>query len=512
MKSLLAKLPMLKAIGLYLGDQEIVISRVASTPLGLVETARCRETCSPQDRQSVLSRLLTPLLGRDKHRRVLIAVGLPAAQFFFATRPLRTVGADATPEVLLQKALQSPTICVDEFHVDVIKSQWNKVPIASVAACRRKLLSEVLAMLEHCGVRPFRVEPDCSALLRTGAERHRPPRRAKTVLHVFLNGTQGLAVLAAAALPVAWRKFALPAGREAPEISSVERTLRALGKHYGIEAPLDAVVIYGRGDLHAQLEEEAAAEGAGNLVRCHEGPALDGAEIAFGLALGCLNQNQPAFDLSRTLKPRASIGEIFPWGEMALEVALMICLGLLLAGRTAVLARTAEAVLAEKAGHPCLATTAPEKLEKEKSELKEKVGAVEKFLATRILWTAYTHDLPARLPTNAQLVSLQGICELEYFGKKEGAIKPKKSFIMRAMAPLGPNGSMPHEIDGFLNALRNHPLLKIDFPQVVLADIKRYQVLSGSPPMASFSVVCLPNPKAAPADSAGPEPGKKGDK
>ena len=60
------------------------------------------------------------------------------------------------------------------------------------------------------------------------------------------------------------------------------------------------------------------------------------------------------------------------------------------------------------------------------------------FLATRILWTAYTHDLPTRLPTNAQLVSLQGLCELEYYGKKEGVVKPKKSFLLRTMAPLGP--------------------------------------------------------------------------
>ncbi len=82
-------------------------------------------------------------------------MGLPAARFFFVTRPLRDVGADATAQALLQRALHSPTICVDEFSVDMIKSQWNKVPIASVAACRRKALGEVLATLEHCGVRPF---------------------------------------------------------------------------------------------------------------------------------------------------------------------------------------------------------------------------------------------------------------------------------------------------------------------------------------------------------------------
>ncbi len=338
------------------------------------------------------------------------------------------------------------------------------------------------------------------------------------MLHVFLNEAQGLAVLAAATLPIAWRKFALPAGREGPEIFSVQRTLQALDKHYGVEAPLDVVMIYGRGDLHAGIQEEAIDEASGSAVRCHEGPGMDGAEIAFGLALGCLNPNQPAFDLSRALKPRASIREIFPWGELAFASAMVICLGLLLAGRSSALADTYQAVLAEKARHACLASTAPAKLEKERSELREKVDAVQRFLATRILWSAYTHDLPARLPDNAQFVSLEGACELENMAKKAVAGKPKKVFNLHVTAPLGSKDSMPHEIDNFINALRNHPLLKNDFPDVLLADIKRFQAYTGAQPMANFSLVCLPNSQGPAADhgytvpAAGAAAGKKGAK
>jgi hypothetical protein len=134
---------------------------------------------------------------------------------------------------------------------------------------------------------------------------------------------------------------------------------------------------------------------------------------------------------------------------------------------------------------------------------------VRRFVSTRIIWTAYTHDLPARLPRNAQLTALHGLCELEYFGRKEGAIKPKKSFLLRATAPLAANGTMPREIDGFLTALRNHPLLKHDFPDVELADIKRFQLFSGAQPMANFTVVCLPKSKGPAAPSASPDADKK---
>ena len=53
---------------------------------------------------------------------------------------------------------------------------------------------------------------------------------------------------------------------------------------------------------------------------------------------------------------------------------------------------------------------------------------------------------------------------------------------------------MPHEIDNFVNALRNDPLLKNDFPEVLLADIKRAPGLQRAQPMANFSLICLPNP------------------
>ena len=245
-------------------------------------------------------------------------------------------------------------------------------------------------------------------------------------------------------------------------------------------------MIYGRGDLHAGIQEEAVDESSGSAVHCHEGPAMDGAEIAFGLALGCLNQNQPAFDLSRALKPKPSIREIFPWGELALEVAMVICLGLLLSGRSSALTSSYQAVLAEKARHACLGSTAPAKLEKEKSELTEKVDAMRRFLATRILWSAYTHDLPARLPDNAQFASLQGCCEVENLGKKAGAGKQRKSFNLHVAVPLGSKDSMPHEIDNFVNALRNDPLLKSDFPEVLLADIKRSQAYNGRRPWPIF--------------------------
>ena len=510
MKALAARLSLHRAVGLFLGEQEIYVSHVAATPLGPVEIARQKESYAPDDLVDVLQRLLRPLIAGK--RRAVVAVGLPATRVFFATRSLRGSDGEASPEVLLQKALQSPSISVDDLIVDLVRSDVSKVPMATMAACRREPLSGLLASLAVCGVRPFCVEPGPCALARAAALQHRAPWRAKMVLRVFLCADQGLAVAIAGNLPLAWRKFVLPKGGEVPAILCATRTLRTLARFCGIESPLNTAMIHGRPDLHEQLNSAEFANEIGGRLSCYEGPGLDGPATAFGLALGGLKEEPRAFDLSRTLKPRVSIREIFPWGELVLQAGFLVCVGVVLAVRYMSLSDDCLAAKIANQGHKCL--TAPRaELEKERKDLQEKVEAVRNFLRTRILWTDYMHDLPARLPTNARFGSLQGYAEMEYLGKKkESAGKPKRSFLLQASAPLSPAGGMPREIDVFLDALRNLPLLKRDFPNVELADIKRYR-LAGFAPTANFTVICLPGAdKVSNHSAAEDEAGQKKEK
>jgi hypothetical protein len=504
-KALAAKLSLHRAVGLYLGEQELAVIQVAGTPLGPQVLFQGRQAYAPDELPEVLGRLLGPLLAGKP--RPVVAVGLPASRVFYVTRSLRAAGEDASPEVLLQKAIQSPNLSVDDLTVELVKSALGKAPLATMAACRTKQLSALLAALKDCGVRPCCVEPGPCALVRAAAQGHRAPWRAKMVLRVFLGDQQGLGVMAGGDLPLAWRSFALPAEKEGPAILSAARTLRTLAKYCGITAPLDAVLIHGRPELHERLKSAEFSGEIGCRLFCHAGPGLDGAALAQGLARGALKAESGGFDLSRSLKPRLSIREIFPWGELALQGALLFCVGLLLLVRSVNLRESCLAAQVENQRHECLA--APQAaLEKERQALRQKVEVVQKFLQTRVLWTDYTHDLPLRLPRQAQFRSLQGFAELESFAKrKESTAKPRKSFMLQVWAPLAGGGGMPQEIDRFLDALRNHPLLKRDFPQVTLADLKRYR-LAGFAPTANFTVVCLPNAERAVA----PPPPKRGGK
>jgi hypothetical protein len=145
---------------------------------------------------------------------------------------------------------------------------------------------------------------------------------------------------------------------------------------------------------------------------------------------------------------------------------------------------------------------------KEQRELAQKVDAIQKFVGSRVIWTKYTYDISERLPANATLTMFQGVCELEDAAKG----KPKKSFNVRAEAPIAEDGTSPKEIDGFLTALRGHPLLQRDFPLVELADIKCTQsTRKEDVPNAVFTVTCLPK-TTAPSAAAPKDDAKKAHK
>jgi hypothetical protein len=512
MRSLLAKIAIRKGVGLYLGEHELSVSKVAATPLGPVELASSSAPYAPEDLVSVLERLLMPLVGRK--RRVPVAVGLPSNRIFFGTRLIRN-SSESTPEAVLQKALCSPNISVDDLTIDMLQGEANKSPVTSVAACRKKYMAGIVATLIEMGIRPYRAEPSPCALVRLAAQQHHFPRRSKTVLCVFLNATQGLAAVVAGGMPLAWRTFILPARAEGPAILSAARTLRTQHSYYGIESSLDFAILYGREDLRERLQQEEFPTDMGTRVIWHDKPALDNAAMAQGVALGCLAQNAKAFDLSRALKPRASIREIFPWGELAFEILLLASMGGILGARSMMLDDAYGAVRVESTRHACLKSADQQKLEKQKKGLAEKVEAVQKFLDTRILWSAYTQDLSTRLPPGTLIASFEGACTLEGSGKKGGG-SGKKLFTLRVLSPSKQDGSIPREIDAFLKALRNHPLWLRDFLSVEITDIKRAEVRGLKSPFVGFTIVCSPKnamgPVGLPPGGAGGAEGKKGHK
>jgi hypothetical protein len=484
MKSLLAKIALRKFVGLYLGDHEISVSQVAVTPLGPVEIYSHSEPCPPNELLNVIERVLQSLQGR-KQRRLQVAIGLPNSRLFFGSRPLRSAG-DPSPEGVMQKVLCSSDVSTDDLTIDLVKTAVNKTPVATVTACRKKYMAAVLAVLQRCGAVVCRTEPAPCALVRAAAKQHHPPRRAKTLLRIFLGASDGLAVLSVDGLPLSWRSFAVPPSSEGMAILSAARTLLSQNRHYEMATPLDYVIVHGRAELHERLQNEGLPTEIRTRMLWYEGPALCGATTALGLALGCLNQTELAFDLSRLMKPTASLRDIFPWGELACECAIIALMGLLLAHQNEQARSKCAAAQMLCDGSKVLAASDIAQLENEKKGLTQKIASIHQFLDSRVLWTSHVRDIATRLPASIQLTSFQGSSPLDFGGK--GAAR--KTMSLGAAVALLPRGAVPPDVFALVAALRGDPLLKPNFPQVELGSISQSQKVGKNEAKARFTIAC----------------------
>jgi hypothetical protein len=500
-KSLLSRMAFRTLLGLYVGDREVTLSRVVVTPLGPHEVECQTVAYQPEQLGEVLANLLvTP--GRRRSRRPLLVVGLPAIHVFLNSRPLKATQRDASAMSLIQEALRSSNINVDEIQVDMIRSQPGKSPLANLISCRKKYLTWVLSQVEQSKVRPWRVEPAPLAMLRLGEFRHRKPSKARAVVRVFLGGDQAVALLVVAGVPLAWRTFELPAGSEPNAVSSAVMSLQVVGRFCGESQPLDAVLIHGRPDLSEPLASEMSQSSLKIKPSLYPDPPYDDRSLAMGMALGC-RLGEEAFDLGRALKTRAPLREVIPWGMFVAQAVVLAWLTFLLNGQCSAVRDSFHAIHEEGARHAWMDKVTDENLEKEKKDLEQRITAIREYLDTRILWSSFTRDAAARLPESIFLRSFAGVCELEVGSKKSA----KKSMMLKLSAPIPKGEAMPREIDQYLTALRGDAVLQKDFGMVELADLTWSQGKPGSTTaLAEFTINCLPKvdkpgPKAPPGEA-----------
>ncbi len=501
MSALLARLAPRQALGIYAAEGRVAISQVAATLLGPVEVARASCATNPDNLPEAVGRLLASIRG-TRRRALPAAVGLAPGQVFFSTRPVRAASRDAAPEVLLHEVLQSAAISVDDMVVDMVKSQPGARRVVSLAACRKKYLSSLLASLEKCPVRLVRAEPAPCALLRVASRHAREPRRVRVVFRVFLGREGGLAVVTASRLPIVWRNFPLPAGEERTAVVSIVRRLQTIVVSCGVDATLGGVLVHGRPGLREAMDSPPLREALGTPVWWAATPDYDEEAVAHGLALGCLAQHTPTFDLSRSVKAPPTMRELVPWGELALVGSVLACMALFLNVRRESLEDSYAALKAQNAKRAWLAGASQAHLVKEKQDLKARVEALRHFMNTRVSWSGLARDVAAPLPENAALTLLSGVCATETAGRaKESAALPAKQLMLKGTAPQKDGRSAPAEIDAFLEALRSNPALRSDFPVIEIAGIQGHPGIAGAKPVAEFMVLGLPR-----AEKGNPKP------
>ncbi len=500
---LLEKIALRESVGIYVGDREVTISRVALSLAGPVELSSQTVPCEPENLDEIIVKHLRPLTAGRRAFPTTLSIGLPTLRVFFATKAVLMTDREVAPNTILHEILRSSSVNVDEMQVDVIKAQPGKKPLMLLVAGRRKFLAGLIAALTPCEVRPHRMEPAPFALVRLAASRWKGPRKARTVVRIFLGAAQGVAVLIAGDLPLSWRVFDLPVGGEASAVCSTSKSIQLVAKFRGDLGVADAILIHGRPDLAPTLNQPEFLASLGAAAQYFEGPGYDPASIALGLALG-YQQGDEAFDLSRALKAKPTFWQLLPIGDLAMQMALLGCISLAMYVRYEAVENAHRKVRNDLARHKWMEKLKADTLEKEKKDLSSRIEAIREYLETSVRWTAYTRDLSVRLPESIVMSSFDGVSELDMVKKKH-----KKSLSFKLSAPIAKGQGLPREIDKLLDDLRRDALLQRDFPDIKLAGLAWMQSsIPGKGQSAEFTVNCRPGAEKKAAAASPPQPKK----
>jgi hypothetical protein len=490
-----------QTIGLVIEEDRIALSVVARTPRGRREIARDVVPCDGSSIEEVLLRMLAPWTqGRDgKSVRVKpwVHVGLPEARVFQAAVAITSANRQNSPQNFFLEAVQATNVRAEDRIFDLVKLELDKQPLACLCACPRAVITDLIEMLNRLGTRVALVEPMPGGLVRASSLLRPAPRGARLILRCFLGPSQAIGVLSFGARPLFWHIFDLPSGDEMSAILAAYSTLWMLWRQCRITVPIDTVIVHGRPELTLSPDAGAFRQRTGARLIRHSELGYEPASAALGMALARPLTDDTGLNLARSFKPAPTLRDIFPWGELVLQGAVVGVVSLLLVG----MAGRADARLtAVGSGLKAFAWAKDHdqpKLDTEKRAVQERLRSVHAFLKGRVDWAASLRKIAAAAPPSTVITSLTGDAAVEA-KSRSGPQSAKKQLVINFAMPLAEDGSVPKELDGFLATLRAEPVLTQSFPLIEVSSLKANEARSGSRPFVSYSLICLPKTAAAP--------------
>ncbi len=309
------------------------------------------------------------------------------------------------------------------------------------------------------------------------------------MLRLFLGLEDGLAAVVVDDLPVLWRRFKLTRGDEAAAIISACRAVNSLGPACGIEPAFESVVIHGRDEIQPLIEVDWLRKQIGVPSTWLPGPSWDDGETAYGLARGCLVFEERFLDLSRNSKRVSRKSIEVPIRTLIYQALVLACMALFLFTTYVNEDRKLAEVRTRVAQLGAVSTVSETDLEQERKDLKDRLGSVQSFLQSRVVWTAHARSITNTLSDGVRLTFMQGAAALESGKKKRTRNNtPPTQLILQGEAPVRYDGRTPPEINSFIAALqRDESLMKV-FPEVTFSELRIAESNRGKSQAALFTV------------------------
>ncbi|MBN1787219.1 MAG: hypothetical protein JW806_02360 [Sedimentisphaerales bacterium] len=488
MPGIMDKLCWGRAIGVYYSEDRVSITDVNSTLKGSTILNQQEFKLAEEEPVQALTNILQEYIKENEVKKVPVCFGSKPERTFFTTSIMEYGEEEQLRDKLLERVgFRKPEerngIVAEYFGIDKTKTPTSQ--LWSIGICKKKFASELYSAIRQAGFRDILFKATPWALSSYAMTLPKESKDWKVFIQVFLGETEGLAVLVVEKEPVCWKKFSIT---PTTAIANIEHAIKNLSMQSAVTLSrprVDGIILQGSdaGKLSAKLYEEMNIE---TLVA--DGPGYTDSQCSHSLAMSAKSKNSEQFNLFRELKPDPTILEMFPW-QLAVMVLLMVgCMGVMMWQKASRLARSYAVLEQQDALHTWASKKQTSDLSKERTSLLAETRSVEKFLATRIVWSDYLRELPTRLPPNVSLSTLSGECG--YKGGDEKGGKTKKSLTLAGTVLVEEGGGSPEDIGTFVSALKELELLKKDFPEVELAEIKWRR--KGESEVASFTVMALP--------------------
>lgn len=470
------------AIGVLFGSRRLDGCRASKTLLGRVRYRYASVDITDGDVNTALIDLLQELGAKDIP--LPIAAAIPTDECYFATRPIASGAANASPRALLRESLRSSVARLDQMGIDVIHWQPDRRAVAGICAAPNERIEAIRTAVAASKHSLRRLEPAAACLIGVSPEREGRDRKNALVTRVLLGETSLLAVMSRGSKPIHWQSFPLPAGDEATGIVSAIRSLEAASGACGLDRTSDSFVIHGRAELQMLIDQNWLEDSLDGTLRWVASPTLQGADVAQAAADRLLSDEDDGFDLVRQHRDPLKLHRVVPYKEI---VAYLLAASVL----TAILWGRLDSLKNDKTA---LVTSAPpmvidgENPKLEKDQLSSRASAVSQFLDKRVRWSTVLSEITAALPEDMSLESIAGTSPLGKQSRKSSKSMPT-TLVLAAKCKLQEDGSLPTTLNSLAETLHQLDSVKPHFESVELSDVRRVKSQETGASGAVFSVI-----------------------
>jgi hypothetical protein len=454
------------ATGLYLGSGAVVCTTVAQTPMGSREVFS--ETIPLDD--CTLTECIATLV-EEKKLSGSIVCGVGSRRFYLITRSPPPLDGDMDIEDALAGGLArmpgglvSATTPVRLPGKSMLTLQAMSGDVARDAIDGLGGIKEKRLLLTGVPL----------ALYQAARADPKPSRKLATEVRVFLNGTEGMAVLAFSGTPIALHMFECPADSQVNALVHMTRNLEARARDTLGLSGLD--VVY----LHVGLEsaELASITQATSHVKTMAAPevGIDRHSASVALAtLGLKGRPKGFRNLFDKVFEPAGFVKNFPIIAVMFLVSLLGAAVFTFSHSRSTLVTEAKALKKKARANLESVGVLRENLKAKHASLKEEFRLANYFITDRAYWGEILRDFPDLIPDTMTVEDLDARDKVLFPRKKqrsETVVAKLRKLSMAGITPVADGVQSPPELGRLTTAIETCASFQDLLPRITNSNVK----------------------------------------